>query len=147
MGLAGVGKVALEVVKLVVVENEVVVEAVGWVGVESGVVEVVVRQVLEVGDLVGEEVGMNEVAEAVGVKGLVVGVKVEVMEGARKGVMGVEMGVEMVEGGMEEVVVRGTSHSFDDSWICMQARPETRVTCMCVQSSCIINDDWRRITI
>ncbi|KAL0053290.1 hypothetical protein WJX82_003784 [Trebouxia sp. C0006] len=109
VGLAGVGKAALEVVKLVGAENEVEVEAVGWVGVESGAVGVVVRQVLEVGDLVGEEVRMNEVAGAVGVKDLVVGVKVGVMEGVMEGVMGVEMGVETVGVGMEEVVVRGTS--------------------------------------
>ena len=44
MALAGVGKVALGVVKLVGVVNEVEVGAVGWVGVESGAVGVVVRQ-------------------------------------------------------------------------------------------------------
>jgi len=87
-----------------------------------------------VGDLVGEEAGMNDVAGAVGVKGLVVGVKVEVMEGVMEGVMGVEMGVETVGVGMEEVVVRGTSRRFDGSWICMQGRPQTMVTCMCIQS-------------
>ena len=82
----------------------------------------------------GEEVGKSEVGAAVGVKGLVVGVKVEVMEGVMEGVMGVEMGVETVEEGMVGVVVRGTSRMFDGSWICMQARPQTRVTCMCIQS-------------
>jgi len=45
VGLAGVGMVALGVVKLVGVVTEVEVEAVRWVGVESGAVGVVVRQV------------------------------------------------------------------------------------------------------